>query len=186
MIYERQCPDCGKRRAYTRKDHLDKAIRNNAKCGKCSHIQYPNLEERFWLGVEKTDGCWNWVKGKFSTGYGQMKIKGNPTYTHRLSWELHRGPIPEGMCVCHHCDNPACVNPDHLFIGTDLDNMRDRNRKGRANMAYGETAGMSKLTDTDVIAIRQSSLNNTETAKIFNVDPSNISRIRSRERWRHL
>jgi len=92
------------------------------------------LAERFWEKVEKTDGCWLWTSTLNTWGYGQFQIGRTKQYrAHRIAYELTYGPIPAGMHVCHHCDNPRCVRPDHLFLGTHLDNMRDRQAKGRYN-----------------------------------------------------
>ena len=87
--------------------------------------------ERFFEKVEKTEKCWGWLAGTNKDGYGKFKMRGKTLQAHRLSWVIHNGIIPEGMCVLHHCDNPPCVNPAHLFLGTILDNNRDRDAKGR-------------------------------------------------------
>lgn len=89
--------------------------------------------KRFWAKVKRgtAEECWPWTGSKLKTGYGQLRENGKMIRAHRVSWELSRGPIPEGMNVCHHCDNPPCCNPDHLFIGTHLDNTRDKMHKGR-------------------------------------------------------
>ncbi|MFA6325045.1 MAG: HNH endonuclease [Candidatus Paceibacterota bacterium] len=89
------------------------------------------MENRFWTKVDKTKTCWNWLGSKSSKGYGRFKIKGKLYSPHRISYELINGPIPKGMFICHKCDNPACVNPGHLFLGTQSDNMKDCFKKGR-------------------------------------------------------
>ena len=97
----------------------------------------PTLRERFNAAYRvDVGGCWEWVKGKTGRGRPSLyigKVDGKDTqqYAHRVSYELHRGEIPEGMMVCHHCDNPGCVNPDHLFVGTAMDNRQDMVSKGR-------------------------------------------------------
>lgn len=91
-----------------------------------------SFEDRFWARVEKTDRCWVWNGSLFSgSPYGQVKQNGKTKQVHRVSWELHFGAIPDGLCVCHKCDNPPCVRPDHLFLGTNHDNVMDSVMKGR-------------------------------------------------------
>ena len=94
------------------------------------------IAERFWPKVERTADCWLWKGGTSSAGYGQMVIEGKPVRAHRISWELTHGSIPRwtgfsDLCVLHKCDNKICVNPFHLFLGTQADNMRDRGEKNR-------------------------------------------------------
>ena len=87
--------------------------------------------ERFWNKVDKTDDCWNWTASKNIQGYGYFRFDGKMRKAHRMAWLLVNGEIPDGMCVCHTCDNPGCVNPIHLWLGTNQDNMDDMNNKGR-------------------------------------------------------
>lgn len=94
---------------------------------------------RFWSRVRKSAKCWEWQGCTAGAGYGQLYVGenepgGRMAYAHRISWALHNGEIPAGMSVCHHCDNPLCVRPDHLFLGTDADNMQDAQRKGRLSV----------------------------------------------------
>jgi hypothetical protein len=86
---------------------------------------------RFWEKVLKTDGCWVWIAARNPLGYGLASVESRTIKAYRVSWELSNGPIPKGLCVLHRCDNPPCVNPDHLFLGTIRDNNIDRQRKGR-------------------------------------------------------
>lgn len=99
------------------------------------------LPVRFWAKVAKSDGCWEWTGPRLPRGYGVIRADGRQTYAHRVSWLLHFGPIPDRAFVLHHCDNPPCVNPAHLWVGSQADNVRDMIAKGRArytNHARGD------------------------------------------------
>jgi hypothetical protein len=101
------------------------------------------------------DGCWEWPGFKNEDGYGRGRYLGKKGSAHRFSWQINFGEIPTGMCVCHHCDNPACINPKHLFLGTHIDNMRDMRKKGRGADFSGERNPRAKLTAQDVIEMRK-------------------------------
>lgn len=89
------------------------------------------VEQRFWPKVEKTDSCWIWKAARRPDNYGQFKFRGQMMNANRVSWILHNGEIPDGLLVCHRCDNPPCINPDHLFLGSHQDNRTDAVKKGR-------------------------------------------------------
>lgn len=108
----------------------------------------------FWEKVNKTEGCWEWTGSKNKKGYGSFGVDGKTQKAHRVSWMLTFGELPEDD-VLHTCDNPSCVRPDHLFVGTNQDNMRDMADKGRAFMKKGELHLNAKLTDAQVEALRQ-------------------------------
>jgi hypothetical protein len=111
--------------------------------------------ERFWKYVEKADGCWPWTGGVDSQGYGAFGVEGKQWKAHRFSWELHNGHVPDGLCVCHKCDNPPCRNPAHLFLGTYADNVRDCHKKGRNREQRGRHSHFAKLTEAAVRDIRK-------------------------------
>ena len=104
--------------------------------------------QRFWRQVARGEpgDCWRWLGGT-RKGYGRFKLKGRMVTAHRHAYELEVGPIPDGLFVLHECDNPSCVNPRHLFLGTQLDNIRDRDKKGRHVACHGERHGEAKLTE---------------------------------------
>jgi hypothetical protein len=131
--------------------------------------------------------CSLW-KGHIHNGYGQFRNKiGIDIYPHRAIWEMERGPIPKGMCVCHHCDNPLCVRMSHLFLGTQKDNIKDRNAKGRT--ARGEKNGSALLVEEQVQAIRNLSstgISNKVIADAFQVSHQTVWEVATRRRWTHI
>lgn len=146
--------------------------------------------DRFWDKVDCSGECWEWIASIGSTGYGQFAKNNMPQKAHRVAWIITYGDIPSNLQVLHSCDNRKCVRPDHLFLGTQLDNMRDMISKGRSNHPpnLGEKHGMAKLSTQDVIAIRQ--LRGQKTYKAiaeeFGVATSTIGMIMTGDNWRHI
>ena len=153
----------------------------------------PSNKDRFWSKVDKRedDECWEWTGCKQGNGYGRFWFDRKTTNAHRVAWEIKNGPIENGLIVCHHCDNPACVNPSHLFLGTDKSNAVDRERKGRGWVPRlrGSKNGAAKLTETDIPVIRfwiDRGYTQVGIAKAFNVSPQLISQIHTGEKWAHI
>jgi hypothetical protein len=131
-------------------------------------------------------GCFVWTGTLSKRGYGKIDVNGISYRAHRLAYELAYGPIPDGMVICHRCDNRACVNPAHLFLGTHADNIADRDKKGRNRQLFGAEQGHAKLTDADVLNIRADQRTHVEIAKDYGVTWRNIGRIKRGETWKHL
>ena len=147
----------------------------------------PALFKRFVRKILIGDGCWEWLASKNRAGYGQINIAelGRPCLAHRVSYEMFVGTIPVGMSVCHHCDNPGCVNPDHLFVGDHSANMADGAKKDR--WPFGSKHHKTKFTEDDARLIKfDVSKSNAEWARRYNVTPSAISQIRSGQRWSRI
>lgn len=147
-------------------------------------------EKYFWARVEiKEFGCWNWTRGKNAAGYGIFRLNGVHWICQRFSWTITVGDIPEGMQVLHRCDNPKCVRPDHLFLGTMQDNMTDKITKNRQYRPVGNTNPKAVLTESQIPVIRvlaRLGLFRRTIACIFNVHTTTISAIIRGETWRHV
>jgi hypothetical protein len=148
------------------------------------------VAERFWEKVSKTDGCWLWTASLTRGGYGQFALrKGIIRRAHRIAWKLANGPVPAGLWVLHHCDIPACVRPDHLFLGTPGDNSSDMAAKGRADPRKGSARTHARLSEADVIAIRAAraqGATGAQLARQYGVHRSSIYHICQRDYWKHV
>ena len=142
------------------------------------------------VDIGAPDECWEWKLHRGSDGYGHVRYNSIEQYAHRVSWTIANGPIPEGMYVCHKCDNPPCCNPNHLFLGTQADNMRDAIEKGRTASRVGELNTNSKLTAPDIKRIRilleDGSLSHRQIGALFGVVPRTISHISTGAHWSHI
>ncbi len=155
----------------------------------CVNKRTRTIEERFWSFVDKksSDKCWNWTGYCTKGGYGQFNTNGKMITAHRFSWILHNSKISKNeQCVLHHCDNPKCVNPNHLWIGTQIENILDMKKKNRQAKLKGEDNGNAKLTLDQVKQIRElkGKLLLKEIAQLFNVKVSAISKIHLNKTWK--
>ena len=150
-----------------------------------------SVEDRFRLQHKKIDGgCWEWVSGKDADGYGLFKgLVGSALYkrAHRWSWAFHnQKEIPKWGNICHKCDNPSCVNPDHLWLGTAMENQQDKHQKGRARVPFGEDIPWAKLNEVQVIAILSDPRAGSRIAADYGISAGTVSDIKRRKSWGHL
>ena len=147
---------------------------------------------RFTRKVSKhprASGCWHWTGSLTSLGYGQMRFRGRLTMAHRIAWLLGHDEIPPGMCVCHKCDNRRCVNPEHLWLGTMLDNQHDMSAKGRCNPRRGENHPHRKLTVDQVRGMRQLRSEGATFAQLgirYGISAVNAQNVVNRKTWHHV
>lgn len=160
--------------------------------------------ERFWGRVNRRgdNDCWEWQRGRGTCGYGRFWLNGKTRNAHRVAWELTYGDLPDEMCVLHSCDNRSCVNPSHLFLGTQEDNTRDRHQKGRDacgersgrhtqpwRTARGERQGGAKLSPSDVLAIREArskGVHLKDLAAQYGVSFGHIGKLCRGYSWNHV
>ncbi len=148
--------------------------------------------ERFWkkVDIKSEDECWEWLGCKDKNGYGQFRVNNKTYKSHRISWILENGDIPENYCICHSCDNPLCCNPNHLFLGTHKDNIADRDKKGRQAIRNGIKNGNHKKIDQEILEIRQKYLTGLYTqkdlAEEYGVSQTQISFIVNKKQWKHI
>lgn len=159
-------------------------------------------KERFWkkVDIQRDDECWLWTGGKNKKGYGEFwfPLRGKHTRAHQVSWILKYGDIQDGYCVLHSCDNPSCVNPYHLFLGTNQDNVDDKMKKGRWSSTFlsgvnhpqhGERSKFHKLTETDVLEIRKLKSQGMSLRRIgnkFGVSHGVVNNIIQGRKWAWL
>ena len=147
------------------------------------------IADRFWAKVQKSDGCWIWTAYRSHKGYGFfMGEDGRKSNASRIAWVLTYGPIPDDMLVCHHCDNPACVRPDHLFLGTPAENSADMMAKGR--QTFGEINPSAKITDEQVRDARlryaAGGITQKQLAQELGISRSNVSLLVRGKAWKHV
>jgi hypothetical protein len=185
-----RCGCGGKTNAATKTRHTRGQVKGEPVDYIHGHNGRLDLLERFWSKVDKSDagGCWTWTFGKYAAGYGTFMYLGKSRLAHRIAYELSVGPIPEGLEVCHSCDNRACVNPSHLFTGTQTDNVKDCVTKGRT--CQGEKRKDAKLTGVQVREIRNryatSCISQRELALEYDITQAVISRVIHRKTWKHI
>lgn len=148
--------------------------------------RYEDRLKRRLLAKYRADnnGCWIWTGSTAHYGHGIISVHGKHALAHRISWTLHHGPIPDGVMICHKCDVPACINPDHLYVGNAKTNSADMVSRNR--IARGETSGTAKLTAKQVIAIRKDDRTRSDIAADFGVSTTMVNNIKSGKAWRHL
>src|SRR3990167_546719 len=152
------------------------------------HKDLNERRENLLSAYKVVDECWEWQKYIDTQGYGQMQLHGDVVRTHRAAWLLLVGPIPDGMFVCHECDNRRCINPAHLFLGTQDDNMKDAASKGRIKRgARHWNAKLTKDKVREIRALAQSSrLSNPEIAARYGVTNGTVQAALARRTWRHV
>ena len=153
----------------------------------CLGVWMKTRFQKFWEKVDTNsnpEGCWEWTAHIKNTGYGQFGPRNRGA--HRVSWEMHFGAIPPGLLVCHHCDNRRCVRPDHLFVGTATDNLRDAARKGRT--ATGNRNHNAKLSDREVEELRGIGrrISQRKLARMYGVSQTTIRDSQKGATWRHV
>lgn len=144
----------------------------------------------FWDNmVETPDGCWEWTRYRNKDGYGQARLNGSEELAHRHAWTLTFGPIPDGLCVLHHCDNPPCCNPAHLYCGTQKNNAEDRVNRGRnvnPPTQRGEDNQGAKLTPEQVLSIRKDPRKTGIISAEYGITTGSVRKIKRKATWKHL
>lgn len=172
---------------------MHKVQRRGARAAMLSAVVDDRYRQRFYSRCEPdpNSGCWLWFGASRSGGYGRV-VTPFRSAAHRMSYLISKGKIPDGLLVRHKCDTPACVNPDHLLLGTDADNVRDRDERGRTSRHHGrkgEANNHSALTEQDVREIRRccaAGATITSVGRDFGISFQAVSKIVNRQRWAHV
>lgn len=177
---QRSCGMCGK----------PLSGRQTLTCSNACRAKYriPIVDDRLWSRVkEDSKGCWVWTWRTDDCGYGDIHW-GRESKAHRIAWMLVYGEITGGLHVLHHCDNPPCCNPNHLFLGTPKDNARDKESKGRGNQAKGEAAHLSKLKENEVLEIRAQygTIDPNRLCKMYGIARNTLDHVIARRTWKHI
>lgn len=180
-------------------DGCGRKHRRNGYCGTHSsrvrkhgdpNYERPSPESRFWSNVQRGDGCWIWSGHIDALGYGRFRIAGVTDRAHRAAWFFSNGRIPTGMEICHRCDNPSCVRPQHLFLGTHQENMDDMRLKGRSAPQVNDYRGTrnprARLTEQQARHVKYSNDRVCDLAAQFGVPRETLYSIRNGKNWRHL
>jgi hypothetical protein len=161
---------------------------NHIRCVSGDEVFDQDFTERFWKKVTKSEGCWKWTGQKDKNGYGVLKLHQKVHKAYRVSYEIATGKSPIGFCVLHRCDNPGCVNPDHLYLGTPADNARDRKMRGRGGNLKGENNGRAKLNIHLVREIRllfsTGAYSKVKLGKIYGITDVQIGQIVRNIHWK--
>lgn len=181
----KQCSRCGIDKpltAYYRHSQQRSGYRPECKECQKAPAKKKTAVDRFWQKVKKGRGCWEWTGSRATNnGYGRHPIGSGHVIAHRFSWELHFGEIPKGKEVCHSCDNPGCVRPEHLYLGTHADNMQDMVKRGR---------GTNRITEQDVREIKRllgkGTFTQEQIADTFNISRGAVGHIKRGTTWRWL
>lgn len=190
---EKTCPICGDTfKAYVSQDRTfcSRACFGASMAGRRVAWAGAHLDpEHFYSFVDKTAECWVWNGSRNAAGYGHISVNGKKVLTHRHSYLLEHGAIPEGLFILHRCDNPPCVRPSHLYAGTKKRNAMDRVERGRSWDSRGENHPTVKLTEAEVLAIRSALSHGaglSDLGRQYGVTPQAIYQIKTRRAWRHI
>lgn len=195
ILWECKC-DCGSEKlVYPCGSQLRQGAKKSCGClWNPTKEEYLNrLKQKLEENCKWNAQCQEWTGFKDSDGYGKISVtlnaKERPLSVHRVSWMIHIGNIPEGMCICHHCDNPACFRPEHLFLGTQQDNMDDKMNKKRHRTPKGESTWNVKITEfqaKEIFSLKNSGITSHDLAKKYNTAASNIRQIWQKRSWKHI